>query len=292
MPRYFSPKHITMKNRFLSLALLASLGFLACGPSKKMRQAMADIQRLDSTRAALSTQVVGLEQNLGDLRAKLADQTRQNDSLQQSVAALNRTVGDLNRNNSDLSSRLGTAAASNATQQQKLEALESSLQQQRRAMQELRSKIAGALNKFSSEEIKVTYKNGLVFVSMQDKLLFNTASAKLDIRGKEALKSFAVVLNENPDIKVMVLGNTDSIPIRTVYTDNWSLSTERANTIVRILSKDDQVDPARLTAAGESKYSPVADNSTPEGRAQNRRTDIVLTPDLSKVWDLVNSSGP
>jgi chemotaxis protein MotB len=125
---------------------------------------------------------------------------------------------------------------------------------------------------------------------MQDKLLFKTGSANLGTRGKEALLTVASVLNQDPSIKIMVVGHTDSIPIRSTFRDNWSLSTERGNTIVRILSGDYEVDPTRLTAAGRSKFSPVADNATAEGRTLNRRTEIVLTPDLSQVWELVNSS--
>src|SRR6185369_7089859 len=115
-----------------------------------------------------------------------------------------------------------------------------------------------------------------------------TASANLGTRGKEALSSVANVLNQDSSIKIMVVGHTDSIPIRGSFRDNWSLSTERANTIVRILSESYEVNPARLTASGRSKYSPVASNETADGRTLNRRTEIVLTPDLSQVWDLVN----
>ncbi len=249
---------------------VASIFLLAaCGTKKKLRTAMADIQRLDSINNNLTGRINSLQKNVEDL-------TQKNNALTQQ--------------NTELNNRLGTANSNMASQQQKMEALQKSLQQQRAAMENLRTKIANALNNFKSDEIQVTYKDGLVYISMQDKLLFKTASANLGQRGKEALSTVANVLNQDTAIKIMVVGHTDSIPIHGSFRDNWSLSTERANTIVRILSTSYNVDPARLTASGRSKYSPVADNGTVEGRALNRRTEIVLTPDLSQVWDLVNSS--
>ena len=253
-----------------SLIAIAALFLVtACGTGKKLKSAQAEIQRLDSIKNGLTNQVNDLQKNVEDLTQK------------------NKT---LTQENTDLNGRLGTANTNMASQQQKLEALQKSLQQQRAAMENLRSKIANALNNFKSDEVQVTYKDGLVYVSMQDKLLFKTASANLGARGKEALSTVANVLNQDSSIKIMVVGHTDSIPIRGTFRDNWSLSTERANTIVRILSESYEVNPARLTSAGRSKYSPVATNETVDGRAFNRRTEIILTPDLSQVWDLVNSS--
>jgi len=258
-----------MRKAALFLSVAGIFLLTACGPGKKLRSAMADIKRLDSVRNSLTNQVNDLQKNVEDL-------TQKNSAL--------------NQQNSDLNNRLGTANTNMASQQQKLEALQKSLQLQRSAMENLRAKIAAALNNFKSDEVQVTYKDGLVYVSMQDKLLFKTGSANLGVRGKEALSTVANVLNQDSSIKIMVVGHTDSIPIRGTFRDNWSLSTERANTIVRILSESYEVNPARLTASGRSKYSPVADNATIDGRALNRRTEIVLTPDLSQVWELVNSS--
>ena len=259
-----------MKRTALLLSIvITGMVMVSCGTKKKLRTAMADIQRLDSEKNSLNSQVNDLQRNVADLNQKNSTLTQQNN---------------------DLNAKLGSANSNMATQQQKLAALQKSLQQQRSAMENLRGRIAAALNNFKSDEVQVTYKDGLVYVSMQDKLLFKTASANLGTRGKEALSTVANVFNQDTSIKIMVVGHTDSIPIRGSFKDNWSLSTERANTIVRILSDSYHVDPSRLTASGRSKYSPVADNTTIEGRALNRRTEIVLTPDLSQVWELVNSS--
>jgi chemotaxis protein MotB len=119
---------------------------------------------------------------------------------------------------------------------------------------------------------------------MEESLLYKSGSAKLGDNGKKALGSLASALNDYPNLKVVVLGHTDDKQMKKGG-DNLSLSTERANGVVRTLVQDYKVDPARLTAAGKGKYDPIADNTTEEGRAKNRRTEIVLNPDWAKLWD-------
>jgi len=105
--------------------------------------------------------------------------------------------------------------------------------------------------------------------------------------GKEALEKVAEALNQNRDINVNIEGHTDSIPIRIKFEDNWALSTARSTAIVRLLTNTYQLDPTRITASGRSQYEPVADNSVPEGRAKNRRTEIVLAPKLDQLMQLI-----
>jgi len=111
---------------------------------------------------------------------------------------------------------------------------------------------------------------------------------ELGAKGQEALAVVAQVLNDNPNLKIYVVGHTDSVKVTKGFTDNWSLSTERANSVVRVLRDQYQVTMDRVTSAGQGKYDPVADNSTPEGRAKNRRTDIILNPDLSRFWEMID----
>jgi chemotaxis protein MotB len=155
-------------------------------------------------------------------------------------------------------------------------------------MKEIRRKAAEALIQFANAGIDVTYKNGLVYISIQDELLFKPGSAKLEKNGQEALAVVARVLNDNPNLKIFVIGNTDSIKVTKGFTDNLSLSTERANSVVRVLRDQYQLTMDRVTSAGKGKYDPVADNSTAAGRAKNRRTDIILNPDLSGLWNLID----
>jgi chemotaxis protein MotB len=130
-----------------------------------------------------------------------------------------------------------------------------------------------------------------VYISMQESLLFPSGSAVVNPKGKDALSKVAKVLNSSKDININIEGHTDSLPIHNkTYADNWSLSTARATSIAHVLIDEYQVTPVKLTASGRSEYDPIAPNSTPEGRAQNRRTEIILEPRLDELTDLINGS--
>lgn len=145
-----------------------------------------------------------------------------------------------------------------------------------------------ALLSFKSDELSVEVKNGKVYVSMSDKLLFKSGSAAIETKGIDAIKVLADVLNKNSDIDILVEGHTDNIPIKTpIYGDNWDLSVARATSIVRILTDDYKITPTRLTASGKGEFSPKASNATPEGRAGNRRTEIILSPKLDEIMKLL-----
>lgn len=132
-------------------------------------------------------------------------------------------------------------------------------------------------------------KNGKVYVSLSDKLLFKSGSAEVEDKGKQALKKLSEVLNKNNEIDVEIEGHTDNIPIKTArYEDNWDLSVHRATNIVRILQEEYAVNAKRLTAAGKGEFMPKASNETAEGRAKNRRTEIVLSPKLDELFKLIN----
>ncbi len=128
-----------------------------------------------------------------------------------------------------------------------------------------------------------------VYVSLQESLLFPSGSAAVNPKGKEALGTLAQVLNLNPDINVSIEGHTDSIPMKGKFEDNWALSVGRATSIVRILTDTYKVDPLRVVASGRSKYEPVDTNETPEGRARNRRTEIILSPKLDELMKLLET---
>jgi len=150
--------------------------------------------------------------------------------------------------------------------------------------------LRNALLGFNSEELSVEIKNGKVYVSMSDKLLFKSGSVAVESKGVEALQVLADVLNKNADIDILVEGHTDSIPIKTaLFKDNWDLSVVRATSIVRLLSQDYKVSSTRVTASGKGEFFPKATNSTPEGRAKNRRTEIILSPKMDELMNLLNS---
>jgi chemotaxis protein MotB len=174
-------------------------------------------------------------------------------------------------------------------QQVKLEHLQELMDRQKKAIEEIRKKMTDALVGFKSSELSVAIKNGKVYVSLQENLLFPSGSAVVNPKGTLALGKLADVLNQNPDITVDIEGHTDSNPIRGKYQDNWDLSLARAASIVRILTADYKVDPMRIIASGHSQYDPVQTNATPEGRALNRRTDIILSPKLDELYKLLQT---
>src|SRR6185295_10100308 len=145
--------------------------------------------------------------------------------------------------------------------------------------------LEAALADFNEKGVHVYEKDGLVYVNMQDNLMYKSGSSAMSEDGKKALGSLASALNDYPNLRVYVVGHTDDVKFKKGNSDNLSLSTERANGVVRVLRDDYQVDPTRLTAAGKGKYAPVGDNTTAEGRAKNRRTEIILNPDLERLWD-------
>jgi len=175
-----------------------------------------------------------------------------------------------------------------ADQAKRLKNLQDIIQSQRDVMTNLKNSIADALMNYKADELSVYIKDGNVYVSLAEKLLFKSGSDMVNPKGKEALKSLANVINSTKDITVMIEGHTDNVPIKTnQFEDNWDLSAARATSIVRILTKDYGFDSNRITASGRGEFHPVTTNETAEGRAGNRRTEIILSPDLNELYKLL-----
>lgn len=271
--------------KFLSLAATAiatTLLLTNCVSSRKyhdsqnaLQSARNDSARLAGEVASLQSRVKGLQDNVGQLK--------------QQVEELTNKAGQLSSDVAGKQSQLSKSREELAAQQKRLEQLQALMDQQKRAIQEIRKKMSDALVGFSSKELSVAIKNGKVYVSLQENLLFPSGSAVVNPKGKEALSKLAAVLITNPDITVDIEGHTDSIPIHGRYQDNWDLSTARANSIVRVLTVDYKVEPARVIASGHAWYDPVQSNSTSEGRALNRRTEIILSPKLDELYRLLES---
>ncbi len=153
--------------------------------------------------------------------------------------------------------------------------------------------LKGAIGNMDDEDIEINVEKGVVFVSISDKLLFNSGRWDVTNRAKEVLGKVAKVVKNQPDIEFMVEGHTDDQPIKTsVIEDNWDLSVKRATSVVRILQNDFNVPPERMVAAGRSYYVPVASNDTAEGRAKNRRTRIVVLPKLDQFYKMIEDGMP
>jgi chemotaxis protein MotB len=169
--------------------------------------------------------------------------------------------------------------------------LEKILDGQKKIVQDLKNKVSAALLGFENNGLTVTMKNGKVYVSLDEKLLFKSGSYDIDANGRNALKKLAGVLEKNKDIQVMIEGHTDNVPYNPgsgQLRDNWDLSVKRATTVVRVLLEGSGIDANRLTASGRSEYLPVDNRNTQDARQKNRRTEIVLTPDLTELYKLID----
>jgi chemotaxis protein MotB len=263
--------------------ILSALLLASCVPTRRLRASEAALQSARNDSARLAGQVADMQSTIGQLKQQIGD-------LNKKVDDLNNTAGMLSTDAANKQSQLNMSKEQLAAQQKRLAELQALMDQQKNAIQEIRKKMTDALVGFSSKELSVSIKNGKVYVSLSENLLFPSGSAVVNPKGKVALGKLAAVLNSNPDITVDIEGHTDSIPIRGRYQDNWDLSAARANSIVRILTTEYQVDPTRVIASGHSSYDPVQSNSTADGRAQNRRTEIILSPKLDELYRLLESA--
>jgi chemotaxis protein MotB len=169
--------------------------------------------------------------------------------------------------------------------------MEKILETQKKTVSELKNKVSDALLGFENNGLTVSNRNGKVYVSLEEKLLFKTASWDIDANGRNALRKLAGVLEKNPDIQITIEGHTDNVPYKpgnSQLKDNWDLSVKRATTVVRVLLEGTRIRPSRLTASGRSEYQPVGQGDTPEARQKNRRTEIILTPDLTELYKLID----
>jgi chemotaxis protein MotB len=182
-------------------------------------------------------------------------------------------------------SELASTKTSLADREKRVKDLEGVLKAQEEKMTALRSKVMLALKNFSDKDFQVREQNGKLYVSLSQQLLFGTGSSVIDQKGVEAIKQLASVLNNNPETDIAVEGHTDNTGTADI---NWQLSLDRANSVVKILTIN-KVDGKRISATGRAMFLPVADNTTPDGKAKNRRTEIILSPKLDALYDLINN---
>jgi len=167
--------------------------------------------------------------------------------------------------------------------------LEKMINEQKASLNQLRKSLSDALLNFEGKGLTVKQLNGKVYISMENKLLFKSGKWDIEREGKKALTQLSRVLEKNPDISILIEGHTDNVPFTSIgdVESNWDLSTKRATAVVKILLKNNQILPQNLTAAGRSEYLPIAPNSSKEGRASNRRIEVILSPSLEKITKLL-----
>ena len=275
-----------MKRIIFALCLLIAV--TSCVSKKKYM--VAENGRL----AALSRERV-LNRNLGQQKDEIAKLKQQITDLMSDTTRLGQAIRDYRKS---LYSNLSEQEKLNMLLKEKMEKLaereatinklQAEVDAQNARLQSLLNSVKDALLGFSSDELTVTEKNGKIYVAMSDKLLFESGSAQVNKQGKEALGKLAEVLKKQHDIDVFIEGHTDNKPIKTVqFKDNWDFSVVRATSVVRILTKDYGVNPLQILPCGRGEFMPVDNNESVEGRAHNRRTEIIMAPKLDKLMDIL-----
>lgn len=254
----------------------------------------AALDKLTSERNKLQTECAATEKNLKTLQASYkALEVNSDEALENNMRKNRELLAQLEAKEKALAAeqaRLNKLKEDLASSSQRLSELENMMAAKDASMKKLKETLSKALNSFEGKGLTVQMKNGKVYVSMENKLLFGSGSWAVGTEGRRAVVEVGKVLAANPDISVLIEGHTDddayggSGPIA----DNWDLSTKRATAIVSILSGNKNISRQNLTAAGRSEYAPLASNSSAEGKAKNRRIEIILTPKLDEISKMLN----
>ena len=294
---------------FVALSLICS----SCVSNKVYNASRAEVMRLESELSALRARHSALEQLNNELNGEklglqdnLSTLTAEHDALRKQYASLDADRAKLARDLDQLRDMLdkGNAEASRMLQElqrnqadleersQRVEELESLLKAREEAIAAIRRQVNDALLGFEGKGLTISTRDGKVYVSMEDKLLFRSGSYEIGRDGEKAVRDLAKVLAANPDINVMVEGHTDDVRYtpNAYLKDNLDLSAKRATTVVRLLLENKEIAPERIVAAGRGESLPVAEGKTAEARAKNRRTEIILTPKYDELMKLMETT--
>lgn len=285
------------------------LSLSACVSTKVFNDLESRYAQMKSERNALQYSQDSLQQSWDQLDGKWKETTaylnRSRDSVQKALQEI-KTLKDefaLLKENSELKIK-ERIAENNAllkeiaiketelqSRSDRVNQLEKMIEDQKQALTELKERLSDALLNFEGKGLTVEQRNGKVYISMENKLLFQSGRWNVEAQGKQAIRQLANVLEENPDIAILIEGHTDNVPYtsRGTMESNWDLSTKRATAVVEILLENDQILPQNLTAAGRSEFVPIAPNSSSEGRAANRRIEVVLSPSLDEITALLEA---
>jgi chemotaxis protein MotB len=296
-----------MKLKFVAIAALSTLLLSSCVSSKKFKKSQADYAEL---QIKLS-QVQGDLTNCNDAKAELAKQksTLENDknSLNNQIADLNRQIDFLKSNNTTVLKQLQDLSVISSSQAESIKKSLDNIGAKDAYIMDLQAAMArkdslnmvlvmnlkGAVGNLNDQDINIKVDKGVVYIDISDKMLFKTGKYEVTSQAKSVLGKVAAVLKNQPDIEFMVEGHTDNVPFRSgILLDNWDLSVKRATAVVRILQNEYGLDPRKMAAAGRGEYNPLVDNSTAENKATNRRTRIVILPQLDQFFKLLEPKQP
>jgi len=296
--------------RFLIFPIISSVLINACSPlytcgdpipekkisgSNRLKSVVLERDELCALSNSNEKEIAELNNNLRGITAKYGELVTSNNELQGKYEDLiNESLSQTDQFNKAINAKseeLNSKEKLLSEREKTLKDMQMIIARQDSVTKKLNDILRNALLGFNADELSVEIRSGKVYVSMTDKLLFKSGSVSVESKGKEALKLLADVLGKNSDIDILIEGHTDNVPIKTaVYKDNWDLSVGRATSIVRILANDYKISPTRFTASGKGEYYPRADNISEEGRARNRRTEIILSPKLDELMQILNKS--
>ena len=297
-----------MKKKILSLSILL-LSLSACVSNRVFNDLESRYAELKDNFNRQTKTIESLNEELKDLTEKYVTQEA---SIQQTEDSLNLKQQKLEQlessldllklqsesalkeritENEGLLKKIAERENELADRMARVEELEGLIAGQKQAMRNLKERLSDALLNFEDKGLTVEARDGKVYVSMENKLLFKSGSWTVEAAGQNAIKSLAGVLAENPDIAILIEGHTDNVPYRGKgpLKGNWDLSTKRATAIVNQLLENPDILPQNLTAAGRGEYLPIAPNSTRSGRAANRRIEVVLSPQLDEISQIINT---
>ena len=280
-----------MKNKYCFFALLVCIVFNSCVvlSPKKYKALVAERDSLVTRSGALEDTIARLRNDTLRLHRAINDLQSNYNTLNSSYTNLNDKYGALNNSFTTSSGRVSQLSSDLKKREARLKEVEDALNKRDDASKALRDKLQQALLGFQNSGLTVDIRNGKVYVSLADKLLFPSGSIMINDNGKKALQQLAAVLNKEPDINIAVEGHTDDKKVLNLgqIKDNWDLSVLRSTSVCRYLTETEKIDPKRLTATGKSEYQPVDPANTNEARAKNRRIEIVLSPKLDELYNLI-----
>jgi len=260
----------------------------------KGKDLQAQLDKLKAERDKLSADYAATKGNLDNLKSSYgALEKNSSEALDSNMKKNRELLAELEAKEKALAAeqeRLGKLKADLQERSQRVADLEGMIAAKEESMRKLKETLSKALNSFEGKGLTVEMKNGKVYVSMENKLLFGSGSWAVGTEGKRAVTEVGKVLANNPDIAVLIEGHTDNVPYAGsgAIVDNWDLSTKRATAIVGILRENKAINPQNLTAAGRGEHAPLVANDNPEGKSKNRRIEIILTPKLDEISKMLN----
>lgn len=280
--------------RFLSTALAVGVLVLmstSCTSNKKYTALQGKYDELAAKYHTSQVDLAECNANTKSLDAQLADARKANEDLKAGYAALqgslNQSIAQNTQGNVNISKLVDEINASNAYIKQLVNAKSKSDS----LLMVLTNNLTRSLDKDELRDVDIKVLKGVVYISLADNMLFKSGSYEISDRAMETLSKIAKIIKDYKSYDVLVEGNTDNVPIsRTNIRNNWDLSCLRASSVVQVLQNDFGVDPSRLTAGGRGEYNPLTDNDSEVGRQRNRRTEIIITPKLDQVMDLIDKA--